>query len=273
MTDISDGLAGDLGHICERSGVGARLFASALPVAPENRALALGPAGDEWHYALHGGEDYELLFTVPSSEAEESRSGFAARRGRPSRSSARCSPPSAAPSSNCPTERSSRSLLRAGTTLKLRKGGDEASVDHRRLRFRRRRGDSSGPQDIRRTRRLRRLRDHGSDRSEHARRPRRLRSPPSFVGLQIDSVARDIGADAVKIGMLSSAAIIETVAAKIVEHSLGPVVLDPVMVAKGGDPLLREDAKEDARQGPAPPRRDRDAQRTRGRDTVRLPDT
>lgn len=67
--------------------------------------------------------------------------------------------------------------------------------------------------------------------------------PPSFVGLQIDSVARDIGADAVKIGMLSSAAIIETVAAKIDEHSLGPVVLDPVMVAKGGDPLLREDAK------------------------------
>jgi len=67
--------------------------------------------------------------------------------------------------------------------------------------------------------------------------------PPSFVGLQIDSVARDIGFDAVKIGMLSSVAIIETVAAKIVEHGLGPVVLDPVMVAKGGDPLLRADAK------------------------------
>ena len=59
----------------------------------------------------------------------------------------------------------------------------------------------------------------------------------------IDSVARDIGADAVKIGMISNAAIIGIVAAKITEYSLFPVVLDPVMVAKGGDALLREDAK------------------------------
>jgi hydroxymethylpyrimidine/phosphomethylpyrimidine kinase len=68
--------------------------------------------------------------------------------------------------------------------------------------------------------------------------------PPGFVGLQIDSVARDIGADAVKIGMLSNAGIIEMVAAKLAEYALGPVVLDPVMVAKGGDPLLREEARE-----------------------------
>ena len=68
--------------------------------------------------------------------------------------------------------------------------------------------------------------------------------PPTSSALQIDSIARDIGADAVKIGMLSNAAIIEVVAAKIAEQSLGPLVLDPVMVAKGGDRLLREDAKE-----------------------------
>ncbi len=68
--------------------------------------------------------------------------------------------------------------------------------------------------------------------------------PADFVALQIDSIASDIGADAVKVGMLSNSAIIAVVAAKIAERSLGPIVLDPVMVAKGGDRLLREDAEE-----------------------------
>jgi hydroxymethylpyrimidine/phosphomethylpyrimidine kinase len=68
--------------------------------------------------------------------------------------------------------------------------------------------------------------------------------PPEFVGLQIDSVASDIGVDAVKTGMLSSAPIVEAVAAKIREHRLTPLVVDPVMVAKSGDPLLRDEARD-----------------------------
>jgi hydroxymethylpyrimidine/phosphomethylpyrimidine kinase len=67
--------------------------------------------------------------------------------------------------------------------------------------------------------------------------------PPDFVARQIDSVASDIGVDAVKTGMLSSAPIIAAIAAKIREHRLTPLVVDPVMVAKGGDLLLREDAR------------------------------
>jgi hydroxymethylpyrimidine/phosphomethylpyrimidine kinase len=68
--------------------------------------------------------------------------------------------------------------------------------------------------------------------------------PPAFVAMQIDSIASDLGADAVKTGMLSNAPIIKTIAAKIREHHLSPLVVDPVMVAKGGDPLLRDDARD-----------------------------
>lgn len=67
--------------------------------------------------------------------------------------------------------------------------------------------------------------------------------PPEFVARQIDSIADDIGVDAVKTGMLSNAPIIAAVAAKIRERHLTPLVVDPVMVAKSGDPLLREDAR------------------------------
>ena len=68
--------------------------------------------------------------------------------------------------------------------------------------------------------------------------------PADFVGLQIDSVMTDIGADAVKTGMLANAEIIAVVAAKVREHHLPNLVVDPVMVAKSGDSLLREDARQ-----------------------------
>ena len=66
--------------------------------------------------------------------------------------------------------------------------------------------------------------------------------PPDIVAAQIDAVVTDIRPDAVKTGMLASAAIIEVVAAKLREHGLPNLVVDPVMVAKSGDRLLREDA-------------------------------
>jgi hydroxymethylpyrimidine/phosphomethylpyrimidine kinase len=66
--------------------------------------------------------------------------------------------------------------------------------------------------------------------------------PADLVIAQIEAVAGDIGADAVKTGMLANAAIVEAVAATIESLELPLVVVDPVMVAKGGDSLLEEDA-------------------------------
>ncbi len=67
--------------------------------------------------------------------------------------------------------------------------------------------------------------------------------PPEFVAAQIDAVLGDFGADAVKVGMLSTAPIIGAVAERLRAHGAGPVVLDPVMIAKSGDLLLQADAR------------------------------
>ena len=69
-----------------------------------------------------------------------------------------------------------------------------------------------------------------------------LELPVAMVRAQIDAIVEDLGVQAAKTGMLSSAEIIETVAAAIQAHRIGNLVVDPVMVAKGGARLLREDA-------------------------------
>src|SRR5947209_2236511 len=62
---------------------------------------------------------------------------------------------------------------------------------------------------------------------------------PEFIRQQIEIVLDDIGADAVKTGMLHDAAVIERVAEVLAERAPGiPLVVDPVMVAKGGAPLI-----------------------------------
>jgi hydroxymethylpyrimidine/phosphomethylpyrimidine kinase len=65
---------------------------------------------------------------------------------------------------------------------------------------------------------------------------------PKLVAVQIDAVIDDIGAHALKTGMLASASIIEIVARKIREHRLNKLVVDPVMVATSGDLLIKRNA-------------------------------
>jgi thiamine-monophosphate kinase len=66
MIDISDGLSVDLGHICEASGTGAEVDAASLPISAELRRAS--PYAEA--LALHGGEDYQLLFTVAPDTIE-----------------------------------------------------------------------------------------------------------------------------------------------------------------------------------------------------------
>ncbi|MGZ4162682.1 MAG: bifunctional hydroxymethylpyrimidine kinase/phosphomethylpyrimidine kinase [Tumebacillaceae bacterium] len=68
--------------------------------------------------------------------------------------------------------------------------------------------------------------------------------PLEAIEKQIDAVASDIGVDAVKTGMLSQVPIIETVARKIKENNIPNLVVDPVMVAKGGAALLEQDSQQ-----------------------------
>lgn len=65
MIDLSDGLASDLLQVCKASGVGARIYLERIPIARESFALAGELRVDPVVAALNGGDDYELLFTIP----------------------------------------------------------------------------------------------------------------------------------------------------------------------------------------------------------------
>jgi len=65
MIDVSDALAGDLGHICRASGVGAVVWEHELPISPSALEVASAARFDPIEWALYGGEDYELLLTAP----------------------------------------------------------------------------------------------------------------------------------------------------------------------------------------------------------------
>ena len=71
MMDVSDGLSSEMLHICRQSGVGCRLYEEKIPIAEEMRSAAFKFEIDPTACALSGGEDYELLFTIPQAEHDK----------------------------------------------------------------------------------------------------------------------------------------------------------------------------------------------------------
>ncbi len=65
MIDLSDGLSSDLSHLTKQSGIGAELEIDKIPISPALRRYAKSIGTNPIRYALHGGEEYELLFSVP----------------------------------------------------------------------------------------------------------------------------------------------------------------------------------------------------------------
>ena len=76
MIDISDGLGSEVAHICSGSNTGAFVDAAAIPVTEEVKALANTLRIDPLEWALYGGEDYELLFTIPDKHIKNLRKKF-----------------------------------------------------------------------------------------------------------------------------------------------------------------------------------------------------
>ena len=71
MMDVSDGLSSELLHICKKSGVGCRVYEDRIPIDYQTAVMAEEFNMNVTTCALNGGEDYELLFTVPIGDHEK----------------------------------------------------------------------------------------------------------------------------------------------------------------------------------------------------------
>jgi len=121
-------------------------------------------------------------------------------------------------------------------------GRDAHGAHHRRVGFRRGRRHTGRPENLHRLPRVRADGHHGPT-AQNTRGVRGVELPTTdFIAAQLRAVLEDIGADAVKTGMLATGPIIRTVAGVVREFRLNNVVVDPVMIAASGDALMQNEA-------------------------------
>ncbi len=76
MIDVSDGLASEVNHICRESGVGAEIISEKIPISEKTAEAAASVGKDPLKWALSGGEDFEMLYTVSKENYEKIRSTY-----------------------------------------------------------------------------------------------------------------------------------------------------------------------------------------------------
>ena len=76
LIDVSDGLSSEVTHICEESGTGARIDWEKIPLSKDTIEAARIISGDPHEYALYGGEDFELVFTIPKANVPDLEKEF-----------------------------------------------------------------------------------------------------------------------------------------------------------------------------------------------------
>lgn len=246
MTDVSDGLVADLGHIAEASKVRIDLRSGRIDIPSQMSDIGQAVGVDPLQWVLTGGEDHAIVATFPPDVKLPARWKVIGEVLNPS-----ALPQVTVDGAPGPAKTAGTTSGTSRTPSRLRAMPISPAVPPRVLTVAG--SDSGGGAGIQADlKTMLALGTHGMSVLTAVTAQNSLgvqgawELPPEAVRAQYRSVVDDIGVNAVKTGMLSSAALVETVAA-LIAGTDAPAVVDPVGVSKHGDPLLAAEALDSVR--------------------------